>query len=204
MYSVSVGSIREALSMLITAGLIETRAGSGTYVARIDTPSDGAGQRTLERKEVEELIEAREVIESRLAALAAERATPERIAELRGRLEMMEAVSSDPVAYAGADVEFHLALARAAGNRFLLRAMTDIRSILKRDMELAGETAIRRFGHMQFSVDSHRLLVEAIEEGDSQAASTVISAIVKRNRAFVLGLYALVEPLPATTAQRES
>ena len=33
MYSVSVGSVREAISMLVSSGLIQTRAGRGTYVA---------------------------------------------------------------------------------------------------------------------------------------------------------------------------
>src|SRR5262245_52716331 len=77
-FSVSVGSVREAISMLISEGLIETRAGLGTFVAdgAPASPSAKTG-RPLTRREVEELVEAREVIEVELAALAARRAVPE-------------------------------------------------------------------------------------------------------------------------------
>ena len=92
MYSVSVGSVREAISMLISTGLIETRAGRGTYVANASLPADAPGPRPkLQREEVEELTEARRVIEVRLAALAAERATPEQVEALRRAVERMDA-----------------------------------------------------------------------------------------------------------------
>ncbi len=197
-YSVSVGSVREALSMLISDGLVETRAGRGTFVVagrsrrrgRLPAPRLG-------RKEVEEVIEAREVIEAQLAAFAAERATAEHIHELRRCLDRMRAAASDADAYTQADVEFHLALARAAGNRFLLQAMTDIRGLLEQDMELSAEMAIRRFGGLEFSIDSHRLLVDSIEARDPDAARALLLKTTGRNREFVFGLYALAEPAPS-------
>jgi DNA-binding FadR family transcriptional regulator len=201
-FSVSVGSVREAISMLVSAGLVETRAGRGTFVAeqRIARELENGADRTaapgppLERKAVEELIEAREVLEAQIAALAAERATPEQIDELRRRVGNMEAAASDPEDYPDADVEFHLALAEAAGNRFLLQAMTDIRALLKQDMELGAEAAIRRFGDLRLSVADHRSLVEAIGARDGEAARRILSKIVRRNHDFVLGLYALAAP----------
>ncbi len=184
-YSVSVGSVREALSMLISDGLVETRAGRGTFVVagrsrrrgRLPAPRLG-------RKEVE-------------AAFAAERATAEHIRELRRCLDRMRAAASDADAYTQADVEFHLALARAAGNRFLLQAMTDIRGLLEQDMELSAEMAIRRFGGLEFSIDSHRLLVDSIEARDPDAARALLLKTTGRNREFVFGLYALAEPAPS-------
>jgi GntR family transcriptional regulator, transcriptional repressor for pyruvate dehydrogenase complex len=205
MYAVSVGSVREAISMLISAGLVETQAGRGTFV----TSDRGAGPpadalpwdawsgRSLERREVEELVEAREVIEVQLAAMAAERGTPEQIARLRACVERMDVASASPFDYPDADVEFHLALAEAAGNRYLLRAMLDIRSLLKQDMELGAEAAIRRFGDLRVSVESHRRLVDAIEAGALDAARDEASVIVRRNREFVLGLHAMAPPAEA-------
>ena len=79
MYSVSVGSVREAISMLISNGLIETRAGRGTYVSAAPPQTEFArATLPLQRHEVEELTEARRVIEVQLAALAAERRRPSR------------------------------------------------------------------------------------------------------------------------------
>ncbi len=201
-YSVSVGSVREAISMLISAGMIETHAGRGTFVApepgtvgSAVAISEATPARPLERKEVEELVEAREVIEVQLAAMAAEHGTREQIARLRACVDGMEAASASPHDYPEADVEFHLTLAEAAGNRYLLRAMLDIRSFLKQDMELGAEAAIRRFGDLGVSVDSHRSLVDAIEAGDVERARATAAVIVRRNREFVLGLYAM-GPLP--------
>ena len=190
-HAVSVGSMREAISMLISNGLIETRAGRGTYVAaslRAGQPRPGV---PLLREEVEELTEARRVIEVQLAALAAERATPEQIEALRGATERMEAAAANPYEYPEADVDFHLELAAAAGNRYLLQAMVDIRALLRQDMELGAEAAIRRFGDLRPSVESHRRLLEAIADGDRARAAEVADEIVSRNKKFVLGLYAL-------------
>ena len=191
-HAVSVGSMREAISMLISNGLIETRAGRGTYVAaslqRVGPPRPGV---PLLRQEVEELTEARRVIEVQLAALAAERATPEQVEALRRATERMEAASANPYEYPEADVDFHLELAAAAGNRYLLQAMVDIRALLRQDMELGAEAAIRRFGDLRPSVESHRRLLEAIADGDPARAAEVADEIVSRNQKFVLGLYAL-------------
>lgn len=203
-FSVSVGSVREAISMLTSTGLVETRAGRGTFVA------DGATgaqletsplhvtptQPVLDRRAVEELIEAREVLELQIAQLAARRATPEQIEELRRRTDAMDAAAANPNDYPAADVEFHLALAEAAGNRFLVRAMADIRTLVKQDMELGAEAAIRRFGDLRISVASHKELVAAIEAHDPEQARRILSTIVSRNHEFVLGLYALAQAPP--------
>lgn len=190
-YSVSVGTVREALSMLMGSGLIETRVGSGTYVTAPASPNATVVVPALERREVEELTEARRLIEVHLAALAAERATPAQVNALKLAVERMKVAAANAYEYPNADVEFHLALAEAAGNRYLLRAMLDIRSLLRQDMELGAEAAIRRFGDLRISVDSHRRLVEAIEARDPKAAREVADEIVSRNQKFVLGLYAL-------------
>jgi GntR family transcriptional repressor for pyruvate dehydrogenase complex len=192
MYSVSVGSVREAISMLISNGLIETRAGQGTYVAAPPPQTElKRAAPPLQRHEVEELTEARRVIEVQLAALAAERATPEQVQALEQATARMEAAAANPYDYPEADVDFHLVLAEAAGNRYLLQAMLDIRSLLKQDMELGAEAAIRRFGDLRISVESHRRLLEAIAERDPRRAAHEAGEIVNRNQKFVLGLYAL-------------
>ena len=87
-FSVSVGSLREAISMLVGDGLIETRAGLGTFVS--EGGSVSAGAPLLDRVQIEELIEARLVLESELSALAARRASEEEIAEL-ARVAKIEA-----------------------------------------------------------------------------------------------------------------
>ena len=189
-FSVSVSSVREAISMLVSAGLVETRAGRGTFVATEPPALQRVGP-PLTRSEVEELVEARLLIEVRLAELAAERATPEQIVALREAVQRMDEVSTSSRSYPDADVEFHIALAAAANNRYLLQAMNDLRAYLLDDMELGAEAVIRRFGDLRPSVASHRLLAEAVADRDPARAAAAAAVIVNRNREFVLGLYAM-------------
>jgi GntR family transcriptional repressor for pyruvate dehydrogenase complex len=195
-FDVSLSSVREAISMLVSASLVETQAGRGTFVSAASLTRPRVGP-PLTRAEVEELVEARIVIEARLARLAAERATAEQVAALGEAVEHMEKASTSPTSYPDADVDFHLAVAAAANNRYLLQSMIDIRELLRDDMELGAEAAIRRFGDLRPSVDSHRRLWEAIADCDPDAAETLTVEIINRNREFVLGLYAIGEKGPS-------
>ncbi len=201
-YSVSVGSLREAIKTLVAEGLLEARAGSGTYVSRGPGVRGWAGiGRPLDRKQVEELIEAREVLEPQLAALAARRASAGQVRRLREAIERMQETVADPQAFAEADVALHMAIAEASDNRFLTRATMDIRALLKRDMELSAEVGIRRLGTLQFSVETHLCLVAAIAAGDAEKARQIMLNILRRNHEFVLSLYS--PEIPADTS-RES
>jgi DNA-binding FadR family transcriptional regulator len=189
-FSVSVGSLREAISMLVGDGLIETRPGRGTFVTARGSGAAGVGGPPLDRRGIEELIEARLVLESELSALAAERASAAEIAELRDIVARMEAAAVDPSRFLEADIDFHLTLARSTHNRFLSSALSGVRTLLTRDLELSAEVGVRRFGGLQIAVAEHRSVVDAIELGDAVAARDAMTKVVARNRDHVLSLYA--------------
>jgi len=202
MFSVSVGSVREAISMLVSEGLIATQAGRGTFVSEGTEFSPGLwASSPLDRKKVEELIDAREVLEGAIAQWAAKRATPEQIAKLRAIIERLQEGHDDATVFLQADVELHLTLAEAADNRYLLRAMTGIRSMLRKDLELGAELSIRRLGDLQHAVDEHRRLVEAIAARDPEAARRSMILVIAQNREHVLGMYSHGPPAatPETT-----
>ena len=189
-FSVSLGSVREAISMLVSAGLIETRAARGTYVAGTEMPHGKPSERT----EIHELLKARELVESQIAAMAAERARPDDIERLRASVERLRRSAENYQAYRDADREFHAAVAEAAGNRFLVAWQADVRTMLQRDLELAAEAAVRRFGSLAFTVESHSELVDAIEAGRPAEARSIALDSMSRTHEFVLGLYALAPP----------
>jgi DNA-binding FadR family transcriptional regulator len=190
-FSVSLGSVREAISMLVSAGLIETRAARGTYVAQ----PDEAEVAPPERVEVGELIRARELVESQIAAMAAERATADDVARLRRRLERMRGVTRDAGAYPEADREFHLALGEAARNRFLLAWQQDVDTHFRRDLDLAAESAIRRFGDLGLAIEAHAALVDAVEARQPVEARRIALESMSRTHEFVRALYALGPPV---------
>jgi GntR family transcriptional repressor for pyruvate dehydrogenase complex len=198
MFSVSVGSVREAISMLASEGLIETRAGRGTFVSEgHDALPATWPDSPLDRSKVEELIEARAVLESQIVAWAAERATDDQIARLREIVKRLEVGAADPDTFLEADLELHIALAEAAGNRFLLRTITGIRSLLRRDLELSAEVGIRRHGTLRIAFEHHRELVEAIAARRPEAARAAIQKIIDENREFVIGMYSDSGTAPA-------
>jgi GntR family transcriptional regulator, transcriptional repressor for pyruvate dehydrogenase complex len=197
MFGVSMGSIREAISILSAEGMIRSRAGLGTFITNDPplpssppiAPAVEAKARLYDRDQIEELLEAREILELQIAGLAASRATPLHIERLRAIVEQMQDAVRDPVAFSEHDIAFHMELAEAASNRVLFDAMIQIRSQLKRDMELSAEVGARRYGDLQFSIDSHRRVIQAIETGDQDRARSEMESIMARHHRFVLSLY---------------
>lgn len=190
-FSVSVGSVREAISMLVSSGLIETRAARGTFVSESGNRSPARGEPPLERKEAEELIEAREFLELHIVELASQRASSDDIAKLRVCVERLAVAVAEPFAYNDADRTLHSRVAEITRNRFLINALTDIRTRLQDDLELAADAAIRRFGSLDFSVAAHGSLVDAIEAGHAADARRIALQLMRRSHDFILGLYGL-------------
>jgi GntR family transcriptional repressor for pyruvate dehydrogenase complex len=118
-FRVNRSSLRQALKVLQIMGVLSQKVGDGTYLN-----SDAA---TILREPMqfliimgdlshEELFEARLIVESELAARAAERATSHDLADLRRAIADMENSQSDE-SRIDADLAFHEAIFRASGNR---------------------------------------------------------------------------------------
>ncbi|CDM56097.1 putative GntR family transcriptional regulator [Rhizobium favelukesii] len=84
MLCVSRGTIREAVRVLVSQGLLETRQGSGTYV--LSTTDTRLPLTMARRAGLRDLFEARCALDVEAARLASLRQTPEIIAELRALL----------------------------------------------------------------------------------------------------------------------
>jgi DNA-binding FadR family transcriptional regulator len=191
-YDVSLGSVREAISMLVSAGVVETQMGRGTYIRATEARApDSLLARPLTAEEVGELLEAHGLIELQIAKLAAERAAHTQIAALLETLSLLEHGASSAAAYLEAEDAFHLALGAAASNRYLQDASTSLRRLLRADMELVIEATIQRFGDLGVLVEAHRRLAEAVARRDRPAAARLVEEISARSRGFLLGLYAL-------------
>src|SRR2546426_928581 len=89
-FVVSRSSVREALRALESLGLVEIRAGEGTFVREVSVESliePLALMMVAQREAIAELFEARRLLEPGIAALAASRATLEEVAEMERILE---------------------------------------------------------------------------------------------------------------------
>jgi GntR family transcriptional repressor for pyruvate dehydrogenase complex len=166
---VSRSSLREALRALAMLGVAEMRQGDGTYLTalRADTLMRPVGLvLALSDSGLEELFEARKLVEPGLAALAATRIDDEEAAELCRLARSSPAVLEAPEAFMWADIELHARIARAASNAVLERLLDSIAGM--------GIASRRRTGRLapvrEQSARDHREIAAAIAAHDADAA----------------------------------
>src|SRR5690554_491809 len=114
-------TIREAVQSLVHAGMLERRQGSGTYVIS-DSELGNAMGRQLAGSHQRDVLEVRRSLEVEAARLAALRADPEQIAEIRRlRDARSEAYASGQLdAMVQVDLDLHRAIAQSTGNPLLV------------------------------------------------------------------------------------
>jgi len=170
--SVSRASVREALRVLESQGLVAVQPGKGAVVVGTAPHTDilPAVLAWFEehRDEVLDILEVREMLESRAAFLAAQRAPLETLERMHAVLgTMRKAVEQGELLGAThMDREFHRLLYEASGNHFL-KLLAD--SIV---VTLLGTryTILRVPGRAEMSVDQHEAIVDAIEARDPERA----------------------------------
>jgi GntR family transcriptional regulator, transcriptional repressor for pyruvate dehydrogenase complex len=176
-FGVSRPTLREALKLLASGNLIRASKGPGGGIFVAHTADEGMGRSLsdaigmmLETGSVtlEELLDARLLLEVPLAGRAAYQPDEENLAALREAVQAgaEAAEGGDPDALAAMDAEFHRAIAAAAGNR-MLQALTDwIFEVVQPSLNLAIEGAVVQSA----LVEQHQALLAAIEKGDAPRA----------------------------------
>ena len=163
MLSVGRTSVREALRILEAMGFIDIRAGDGSYVKDgVDVPSRLHNLVGLiqEDEYIVELMEAREMIESQIAFVAAESATPKDVTDLEAIVERQSASIEDAEGVVKENIAFHLRLTQATGNRVLI----ELQQIF---FQLSHKTIAELFrvpGRPQESLGQHRAILQAVKE----------------------------------------
>jgi GntR family transcriptional repressor for pyruvate dehydrogenase complex len=162
-------SVREALRVLEVMGLVEIRQGQGTFVAARSNQS--RPMRLLESmlqedSHVVELLEVREFFEPQIAYLAAQSATEDDIRSMEDILQRMETVIATGETGVDENIEFHLALTEAVGNRVLLQ----VHQLL---LHLSRDPVERFFqvpGRLFKSLEGHYEVLRAIKERNPEQA----------------------------------
>ena len=174
-FGVSRPTLREALRLLASGNLIRATKGpgGGIFVARtadrgISRSLSDAISMMLETGAVslEELVDARIVLEVPLAGVAATRADAATLDRMRRALADEAEAHGDAAVLAATDMELHRAVADAGGNR-MIQALTDwIFEVAQPMLEVVLLPAITDADVL----DQHRALVAAIEERDPARA----------------------------------
>jgi DNA-binding FadR family transcriptional regulator len=166
-YGVGRSSVREALRMLESKGLI-TGSSSAFTVANFRNPLNDSLSLLLavEEGSLRELFEVRRILEGEAVTLATERCDESHLDRMRAATELMGENLGDQDAYIESDVAFHLTIAEATQNRLILHLMHAIRDQLER----ALGSIYRIPGSPERSVEDHGLIIAAMAERNPEDA----------------------------------
>lgn len=172
-------SVREAVRILQAQGRLVVKHGLGVFVAESQTKQALGAAMSNPEVNINEVFTMREVLEVPAAKWAAEQITDEQIALLREILQELDtafdADSDDFKRLARLDTTFHLAIAQAAGNRFLRQTTDVLHDILIEGMQ----TTLLIPGRREKSRKQHDQIVAALEKHDPAAAGRAAQAHVR-------------------------
>ena len=168
-FKVSRSSVREAIRSLELQGLVVSRRGAGTFVSTENLDSVltliattlSSGGETLK-----DIFEVRHLLEPQIAAVAAQRASPEEIERLAEILEDQQEQISDGHTGVDADTAFHFTLASATHNSALVKVVSAVEDILRR----SRDHSLQELGRPQRSLASHRQILNMVEAHDTDGA----------------------------------
>lgn len=179
-FAVSRLTVREAVRILRSKGVVEIRRGRGTFVnppgswtsldalVQMYTAQDsGAGV-------AEKLLEARRMVEVGAAQLAAVRRTEEDLAELESCLAEMRAgnAKGDLDLFVDADMAFHDVIMRASGNifvPFLFEPFGELLLHTRRQTSAVPEI-------QRHAIAQHELILDRLRGGDPEACRAAMDS----------------------------
>jgi GntR family transcriptional repressor for pyruvate dehydrogenase complex len=183
---VSRPSLREALHILQAQGLVHIKHGQGTFVQEPVVAQELRASVMTKTHGLNELFDAREVLEVPASKWAAENATKEDIRQLRATLNQIDTITAiEPIDFdqlQALDAKFHLTIVGIAGNRFINQTLNVLQDVMKMSME----TTLRLPGRSDISRNEHNEILKAIENRNGELASKLTLQHISGARATAL------------------
>lgn len=195
-FAVSRPTLREALRILETEGLISINRGvlGGVSVHRPDRRMTArAAALVLQSQSVDlaDVFDASAIIEpAAVRSVATSRARSGSAKKLRGTIAEQKRAIDDVVAFATAQVRFHQELVTLAGNRTLIIVSEMLNEVIARAIEdVITQSRRQGVAARRSSIRAHELLVDLIEAGEGDAAQAHWNTHMARLRRSLLGDY---------------
>jgi GntR family transcriptional repressor for pyruvate dehydrogenase complex len=164
---VSRATVSQALVAMEVVGMVSVRHGDGVVLVEPAGSAKVVNALRRHAQQLPEIIEAREALETKLAALAAGRRTESDLAAMDEALAFMERDIASGGRGVEADERFHAAVTAAGHSPLLARLMAEISDLIR-------ETRISSLSQPDRPVNSlrgHRKIADAIRAGDAEAAA---------------------------------
>lgn len=177
LYGVGRSTIREAIKSLTLSGILTVQQGFGTKVNAI--PTEPIEQR-LRSSDFEEINQVRALLEQEIVRLATQNRSEtdlQLISEAleRRKISIEQALRTECT---NADIEFHMAIARASGNRVLTDIYESFTVIIR---DFFAKRAPSGIAHFAMSHHLHQALYNAIKEGNAERAREITVTILNNN-----------------------
>lgn len=184
-------AVREAFRALEAMKVIEIRPGEGTFIREASAESiiDALSLvLSVEQKTTRELMELRKILEVECAGLAAKRRTERDLLAMKRALDQMAKDIDEGNLGDKADMAFHYAVAKAAGNALILKLMTTVSDTMLHVMRTARIELYRDPSTPRRLLQEHLLIYQSIKDHDSEAATKAMHEHLKgvENLAFNL------------------
>jgi GntR family transcriptional repressor for pyruvate dehydrogenase complex len=173
---VSRATLSQALVAMEVVGVVAVRHGDGTVLVDSAGASKVVDALRRHTQQLPDIIEAREALEAKLAALAAVRRTEEDLARIDHALEAMAADIDSGGRGVEGDELFHAAVTAAGHSGLLERLMGEISDLVR---ETRIESLSQPSRPME-SLEGHRRIAEAIRDRDPAAAAAAMREHVER------------------------
>ncbi len=180
--------VREAVKSLVAKGLITTGPKVGTRVCASDNwnwfdPDVIAWQTKagLTQGFLRDSQDLRRIVEPAAVRLAAERASPEQLAQLRAAFAGMVDATNGHGDYVAHDLRFHQTLLQASGNRLLVQMSKALSALLRTSFEISTRSEPGPKG----SLALHQAVMEAVAAGNPDAAERAILVLIDGARADI-------------------
>jgi GntR family transcriptional repressor for pyruvate dehydrogenase complex len=174
MLSISRPSLRTALKALSVMGIINAKPGAGTFIA--DSLPEVFTEpmhfmALIHNIDPQEMFEARRIIETGLAELAAERASAEDLKAITEQLDGMKRTIGNTDQFLEHDIRFHQAIARASGNKVMSGVMDTVAQML---YEMRRQV-VKRTSDFEEAIAWHERIYDAIRRHDPKRAKEAMA-----------------------------
>ncbi|MET8023331.1 FadR/GntR family transcriptional regulator [Streptomyces avermitilis] len=187
--SLGVGrsTVREALRALVGAGLVQARQGAGVFVIATKPKEDWSTQ--LRQAAITDVYEVRMLVEVEAAQLAAQRRSDDDIAALHSALaRRRDAANAGNAEFVEADIALHEAVVAAAHNPVLAGLFTEFVPVLQRRLLDLVELLNLRSDNPNHGDEGHTVLINAVVQGDAEAAGRALRDELKQTLALLHSL----------------
>ena len=176
-YGVGRSSIREAIKILSIKGVLSVQQGVGTFVVSKNIQESLDIQ--MSKAEIEEVLEVRSLLDSKIAAKAAINHTDKELKTIKAYLDLREQFAEENKAQECylADINFHVSIAEACGNTLL----KEIYKIASKNILRSFETNHNNNTHsFKISQKIHTELYNSIESKNPEKAALIAQKIVEK------------------------